>query len=70
MESNNLQIYPEVIWVRPLPTAPMYVNLRKVYRVKVKNIKPDKTGRVHIYVEELKKWMLYQYFRIDFFIYN
>jgi hypothetical protein len=68
--NNKLQIKPEVLWVRPLPTAPLYVNLKTIYTAKYDSIARDKSGNIQVYILELKRWLLLDYFVLDPFIYN
>jgi hypothetical protein len=70
MFEKESQIENEYFYVRPKKTAPIYINLRKIYKVKRQNIRQDKIGVIHIYIEELNRWMIFEYFKIDPINYN
>lgn len=66
----NIIIKPEVFFVRPKKSAPHYINLRKIYKIKSANIKQDKLGVIRIYIEELKTWVMIDHFYLDPLFYN
>lgn len=67
---NQINIHHEVYWLRPRLTAPLFIDKKKIYTVPASNFKKNKDGEVCVFIKEINRWLLTDFFHYDYFIYN